>query len=125
MEEKAVSKKKGGVPLEEMKPCFRCGSQPILGFFGQDAFKVNCPQCYVVELATHAEPIDAIKYWNKRHDSVRYGALRARDLLAEILKVDGASVHQNIAEAHRILTEALEHKFEEPDRPMAFERECE
>jgi hypothetical protein len=124
VEEKAVSKKKGGVPLEEMKPCCRCGSQPVLGFFGQDAFKVNCPQCYVVELATHTEPIDAIKYWNSRHDSVRYGALSARDLLAEVLKVGGESVHQNIAEAHRILTEALEHKIEEPDRPAMFGGEC-
>ena len=112
-----MSKKKGGVPLEEMKPCCRCGSQPILSFFGQDAFKVNCPQCYVVELAIHATPIDAIKYWNSRHDSVRYGALRARDLLAEVLNGGGEAGHQNIAEAHRILTEALEHKFEEPDRP--------
>ena len=120
-----MSKKKGGVPLEEMKPCCRCGSQPILSFFGQDAFKVNCPQCYVVELATHASPIDAIKYWNSRHDSVRYGALRARDLLAEVLKGSGESVHHNIAEAHRILTEALERKCEEPDRLMMFGSECE
>lgn len=112
-----MSKKKGGIPLEEMRPCCRCGAQPVLGFYGQDAFVVNCPQCYVVELATHAEPIAAIRYWNSRHDSVRYGALRARDLLAEVLKAGGGASHQNIAEAHRILTEALEHKLEEPDRP--------